>query len=196
MLAEDDERDVGAVRRRWPSVCGPRQASEVPASDARSSSRVAATPWEQTSYFQAHNGAAAGATVRKEAAAAYLNSKWGQRRKARFGQDDAAFGFAQTPAAAKMHAVQDLVGEAHVSRAFRFQGSRPTVSNGVLFETTGDRLEAIDLASGQRLWSWDNARSEEGERRLTPQAVANNRVLVGTWDGRVISFDALTEQMR
>jgi len=95
-----------------------------------------------------------------------------------------------------MDSVRRLVGEAHVSRAFRFQGSRPTVSNGVLFETTGDRLVATDLASGQRRWTWDDARSEEGERRLTPPAVANDRVLVGTWDGRVISFDALTSQVR
>ena len=80
--------------------------------------------------------------------------------------EDAAVGFAQAPAAAKMDSVRRLVGEAHVSRAFRFQGSRPTVSKGVLFETTGDRLEATDLASGQRRWSWDDARSEEGERRL------------------------------
>jgi Ca-activated chloride channel homolog len=171
-----------------------RHAGDVPTPDARSSSRVAATPWEQTSYFHAHNGVAAGATDRKRAA--YLNSEWGRHRKARFGQDDAAVGFAQPPAAAKMHAVRDLIGERHVSRAFRFQGSRPTVSNGVLFETTGDRLEATDLASGRRAWSWDNARSEEGERRLTPPAVANDRVLVGTWDGRVISFDAATGHTR
>lgn len=61
-----------------------------------------------------------------------------------------------------MDSVRRLVGEAHVSRAFRFQGSRPTVSNGVLFETTGDRLVATDLASGQRRWTWDDARSEDG----------------------------------
>jgi hypothetical protein len=67
-----------------------------------------------------------------------------------------------------MHAVQSLVGEAHVSRTFRYQGSRPVVVNGVMFDTTGDRLEATDLAENRLLWSRDNAKSEEGERRLTP----------------------------
>jgi outer membrane protein assembly factor BamB len=150
--------------------------------------------WEQTSYVHARDGVTRGASPRKDAA--YLNSNWGRHRKARFLHEDAAVGFTNAPAAAKMHHVSDLIGERHVSRAFRFQGSRPTVDNGVLFETTGDRLEATDIASGRRLWSWDNAVSMEGERRLTPPAVANDRVLIGTWDGRVISFDAMTGSLR
>ena len=166
----------------------------APANDVRRDSASGAHVWEQTSFVQAHDAVEVGSSPRKRAA--YLSSEWGQQRKARYTQDDAAVGFAHAPAAAKMDSVRRLVGEAHVSRAFRFQGSRPTVSNGVLFETTGDRLEATDLASGQRRWTWDDARSEEGERRLTPPAVANDRVLVGTWDGRVISFDALTGQVR
>jgi outer membrane protein assembly factor BamB len=149
---------------------------------------------EQTSWVRASDGVAAGASAWKEAS--YLGSKWGTSRKAQFFQADAAVGFSQAPAAAKMHAVQNLVGEAHVSRAFRYQGSRPVVANGVMFDTTGDRLEVTDLGQSRLLWSWDNARSEEGERRLTPPAVANGRVLVGTWDGRVISFDAATGRMR
>jgi outer membrane protein assembly factor BamB len=149
---------------------------------------------ERTSSVRAHDGAFASASAVK--GASYLNPDWGHARKAGFRREDAAVGFAHAPAAAKMHDVENLVGEKHVSRAFRFQGSRPVVRNGVIFETTGDRLEATDVASGQLLWSWDNARPQEGERRLTPPAVANDRVLVGTWDGRVISLDAMTGRTR
>ena len=35
-----------------------------------------------------------------------------------------------------------------------------------------------------------------GERRLTPPAVANGRVLVGTWDGRLVSLEAASGEVR
>ena len=92
--------------------------------------------------------------------------------------------------------VSERLGEERVSRTWRYQGSRPVVIDGVLYETTGDRLEARDLETDQLLWTWDDARSEAGERRLTPPAVANGRVLLGTWDGRVVSLDATSGAVR
>ncbi|MCP4903949.1 MAG: PQQ-binding-like beta-propeller repeat protein [bacterium] len=124
--------------------------------------------------------------------AAYLSKKHGAERKRAFAKHDEAVGFGQAPSSAKMHFANDLIGESRISRAWRFQGSRPAVSDGVLFETAGDRLEATEIASGRHLWSWGEARAEAGERRLTPPAVANGRVLVGTWDGRLVSFEART----
>jgi hypothetical protein len=128
--------------------------------------------------------------------AAYLGSDWGSRRKAAFHAADAAVGFAHAPAAAKMHAVSRLIGEGHVSRAWRFQGSRPIVVNGIAYDTTGDRLEARALDSGAVIWSWTDASAQDGERRLTPPAVANGRLLIGTWDGRLVSFNALDGRKR
>jgi len=128
--------------------------------------------------------------------AAYLDRRHGEARKRSFQVQDEAVGFTQEPAAAKMHLVEGLVGERHVSRAWRFQGSRPVVVDGTLYETAGDRLEAIDLASGRLIWCWNPARAECGERRLTPPAVANGRVLIGTWDGRLLSLDAGTGEVR
>jgi hypothetical protein len=109
---------------------------------------------------------------------------------------DSSVGFGHAPASAKLHSAEQLIGEAHVSRAWRFQGSRPVVVNGILYDTTGDQLEASDARTGEVLWSWHDAGRIEGERRLTPPAVANGRVWAGTWDGRVISWDALTGDVR
>ena len=95
-----------------------------------------------------------------------------------------------------MNDVSRLVGEGHVSRAWRFQGSRPTVVHGIAYDTTGDRLEARALDSGAVIWSWTDPSAEEGERRLTPPAVANGQPLIGTWDGRLVSFDALDGRKR
>lgn len=128
--------------------------------------------------------------------AAYLDAKWGSRRKAAFHAADAAVGFAHAPAAAKMDAVRRLVGEGHVSRAWRFQGSRPAVVNRIAYDTAGDRLEARALDTGAVIWSWTDASAHEGERRLTPPVVANGRLLIGTWDGRLVSFEALDGRKR
>jgi len=105
-------------------------------------------------------------------------------------------GFAHAPGAAKLHISEQLIGEGLVSRTWRFQGSRPVVVNGILYDTTGDRLEASDARTGQLLWSWQDAEAVEGERRLTPPAVANGRVWAGTWDGRILSWDALLGEVR
>src|SRR5262249_20577405 len=121
--------------------------------------------------------------------AAYLSRSSGAARKQLYHQMDSSVGFGNSPASAKLHMAEKLLGEAHVSRAWRFQGSRPVVVNGILYNTTGDHLEASDARSGEVLWSWQDAVQTEGERRLTPPAVANGRVWAGTWDGRVISWD-------
>jgi outer membrane protein assembly factor BamB len=128
--------------------------------------------------------------------AAYLGSDWGSRRKERFSAMDASVGFSHAPAAAKLDAVSRLVGEARVSRAWRFQGSRPIVVDGIAYDTAGDRLEARALDTGAVIWSWADASAEDGERRLTPPAVANGRLLIGTWDGRLVSFDARNGRKR
>jgi hypothetical protein len=126
----------------------------------------------------------------------YLRPDWGAVRKGAFADQDASVGFAQAPAAAKMNGIYSLVGEGLVSRAWRFQGSRPVVADGAIFEATGDGLDARALETGRSMWLWSDARAEEGERRLTPPAVSNGRVLFGTWDGRLVSLDAPDGRVR
>jgi outer membrane protein assembly factor BamB len=145
-------------------------------------------PAEETTAWDAKVGEFKARHEAKEAA--YLLASWGAERKQTFWADDAAVGFAQGPAAAKLDDVKRQIGEVGVARTWRFQGSRPVVVDGVLYETTGDRLEASDVATRQRRWGWSAAKAVEGERRLTPPAVARGRVLAGTWDGRILSWDA------
>jgi outer membrane protein assembly factor BamB len=167
-----------------------REESKSPESRGMTPPEDEEEPRERIANLKVERGRQAGAFEFKKAA--YLSKNHGTARKGVFAQDDASVGFGQAPSSAKMFLANDLLGESHISRAWRFQGSRPVVSDGLLFETTGDRLEATELSSGRVLWSWNDARAEEGERRLTPPAAANNRVLVGTWDGRLVSFEART----
>jgi Ca-activated chloride channel homolog len=131
-----------------------------------------------------------------EKAAPYLAEKWGLAHKLGFSKLDASVGFSTPPLSAKVGAASKLFGEAHVSRMWRYQGSRPVVVDGVLFDTTGDRLEARNVETDSLEWSWSNAKGYEGERRLSAPAVANGRVWAGTWDGRVISWDAASGAVR
>jgi outer membrane protein assembly factor BamB len=172
----------------------PSGSSSSRAKDREPHAPPSYAPQERTVAFDLHDVGSMNATSWKKAA--YLGSTWGSRRKAAFHAADAAVGFAHAPGAAKMDAVRRLVGEGHVSRAWRFQGSRPIVVNGIAYDTAGDRLEARALDTGAVIWSWTDASAEDGERRLTPPAVANGRLLIGTWDGRLVSFDAANGHKR
>src|SRR5437867_2299492 len=151
-------------------------------------------PRERTSRVDAHAGSLKASYSLKTAS--YLSSQSGAARKATlYSMMDSAVGFGAAPGSAKLDVAKELVGEGLVSRTWRFQGSRPVVVKGILYDTTGDRLEANDVRTGEVLWSWQDAKAMEGERRLTPPAVAAGRVWAGTWDGRSISWYSLTAEV-
>jgi outer membrane protein assembly factor BamB len=155
--------------------------------DTRSTRTARPAPTERTSRYRANDGAWVSSSERK--LAVYLRSDWGAGRKRAYAAADGAVGFASAPAAAKLEVPEALLGERLVSRTWRHQGSRPVVRDGVLFDTTGGRLEARDARSDALIWTW-SAPEVEGERSLTPPAVTNGRVWVGTWDGRIVCLDA------
>jgi Ca-activated chloride channel family protein len=183
------------VAHRQDAARGDRQAGDP--SRTRSSEAMAAeaaVPHERTSRYDSGTGMHKSSSALHRAA--YLSHASGQARKQAFHAMDSSVGFAHAPSSAKLHAAEQLVGEGLVSRTWRYQGSRPVVVNGILYDTTGDRLEASDARTGEVFWTWHDAAPCEGERRLTPPAVANGRVWAGTWDGRILSWDALTGNIR
>ncbi|ANP46069.1 PQQ-binding-like beta-propeller repeat protein [Candidatus Viadribacter manganicus] len=149
---------------------------------------------ERTANLDGRYGRRKSVTASKPAR--YYAQRWAADAKAAAADLDGSVGFATPPAAAKMDKIRALLGEGTIARAWRHQGSRPVVWEGVLFETTGDELEARSIASGETLWRWRGAEAHDGNRALTPPAVANGRVLAGTGDGRVIAWDALTGAVR
>lgn len=183
------------VSRRPDAAQGERQSGD--SSRTQSGEALAAelaVPREHTSRHDSSSGAMK--SHYSEKMAHYLSSASGAARKKIHHQLDSSVGFGTAPSSAKLHMSDALVGEGLVSRAWRFQGSRPVVVNGILYDTTGDRLEASEARTGKLLWQWQDARATEGERRLTPPAVANGRVWAGTWDGRLMSWDAQTGHVR
>lgn len=173
---------------------GSRKPGDPSRTEAGEAIVTEVAPRELTSRYDSSTGRIKSSWESK--AAVYLSKSSGLKRKMAYQQMDSSVGFGIAPDSAKLSVAEQLVGEGTVSRAWRFQGSRPVVVNGILYDTTGDRLEASDARSAEILWSWQDAVATEGERRLTPPAVANGRVWAGTWDGRILSWDALTGDVR
>ena len=119
---------------------GARQAGDP--ERTRTSETMAAdpeVPRERTSRMDAEAGFLRSSYSLKNAA--YLSRSSGAARKQTlYAAADSSFGFGQAPPAAQLHQSEALIGEGSVSRTWRFQGSRPVVVNGILYDTTGDRL--------------------------------------------------------
>ncbi len=131
--------------------------------------------------------------------AAYYRAKRGTPPDDLFCASDAGVGFGSAPASAKLDQAERLVGWTSVHSAWRHQGSRPCVWQGLLFGVAGDvltatRAEARDTEP--ELWSWQAPAGPDGERGLTPPVVTNGRVYAGCADGRIRSWDAETGRLR
>ncbi|MCX8072057.1 MAG: PQQ-binding-like beta-propeller repeat protein [Candidatus Binatia bacterium] len=152
-----------------------------------------ATPRERTTSLRGEKGDPRWVSESKQAD--YLAAKRKLKGLRNYEEQDSGVGFSVPPASAKLHHVEKLVGEHLVSRVHRYQGSRPVVWNGVLFQANGDELEATEVASGRTLWKHSVPRQSRLERAITPPAVANGRVWAGTIDGRIICWDARSGQV-
>ncbi|GIW43915.1 MAG: hypothetical protein KatS3mg077_1197 [Candidatus Binatia bacterium] len=128
--------------------------------------------------------------------APYLRAKRGLPGMEGWQEEDAKVGFGAAPASAKLHIAEDTVGEHLVSRAQRYQGSRPVVVDGILYQVTGDELEATNADTGETIWKWCSHHHGSFERSITPPAVANGRVWAGTLDGRVLCWDARSGEVQ
>lgn len=194
--------DAETGRLQWSKAMQATSAPWVQGDQVYASHRVedihrengAKSPRECTSRIDPCGGASKAYDAKD---AHYLDPEHGGARKSALGgAADSSVGFGSAPGAAKLEQASRLIGEDKVSRAWRFQGSRPVVAYDIVFDTTGDRLEACDAETGELRWQWSAGQGIEGERKLTPPVVAGGSVWIGTWDGRLLSWDAITGRLR
>jgi Ca-activated chloride channel family protein len=94
----------------------------------------------------------------------------------------------------KLGQASDNLGQNSVAGVWSYQGSRPSVIGNHLYIAMGDTLKCVDLKTENVLWKLDPP-AKKGELLdavLTPPAVVNGKVFVGTAAGEVLCLSAAT----
>jgi outer membrane protein assembly factor BamB len=111
-------------------------------------------------------------------------------------KNDAAVGFGAKPGDAKLGQAEVNLGISNVSEVWAFQGSRPFAYNNYLYSTMGDTIKCVDLKTEEVVWTkkitHKGANGLLVDSMVTPPALANGKVFVGTHDGDVICLEAAT----
>jgi outer membrane protein assembly factor BamB len=130
----------------------------------------------------------------------YLDHEKRARRSPHYAQHalyDMGVGFANSKGDAKINQAMRNLGTAHVSGVWAFQGSKSFVSRGRLFSGLGDTVHCVEPESREVFWKKGvregAAASEELlDSHLTPPVLVNQKLIVGTLDGRVLCLSAAT----
>lgn len=118
-----------------------------------------------------------------------------EKRKARsprysdYEKHEAAVGFGFHKGDAKMDQAMRNLGHGQVSGIWAYQGSKPFISHGKMFSSIGDTIHCADLKSEVVFWKKRlHEPKENGELLdsvLTPPAIANGKLFIGTIFGDV-----------
>jgi Ca-activated chloride channel family protein len=121
----------------------------------------------------------------------YLNVDRSSKYAAEQAALDASVGFSSAPSAAKLGQSEMNLGVASVSGIWAYQGSRPTIINGVSYTSMGDTLKALDAASGRVLWKRRiKVKDSPGGRPFSPPSYAAGKLYLGAVSGEIICLDA------
>jgi outer membrane protein assembly factor BamB len=132
-----------------------------------------------------------------ERKADYLDYKkraaWSDVEKMQKGAD-AGVGFAGGAPAAKLEQAYGNLGQNTVAGVWSYQGSRPFVYKDKLISSMGDTVKCVDIKGEKVAWKKELHPTKPGEPLvdcgLTPPAVANGKVFVGTTKGEIICLSA------
>ena len=133
--------------------------------------------------------------------AAYLD--YAKRAQSQYQQmselQDAAVGFGgSNKGSAMMAPAQANLGQTSVHGIWSYQGSKPFVIHGRLYSSMGATIECVDAQSGRVIWSRtlrDARRTGQADDVLTPPAVVNGKVFLGTRWGFVYALSAETGEV-
>jgi outer membrane protein assembly factor BamB len=102
--------------------------------------------------------------------------------------------------ASKIEQAQMNLGQASVSGVWAYQGSKPFVYNGQLYSCMGDTLQCVDPKTEKVVWKQtiQKDKKDKGpllDSVLTPPALVNDKVFVGTTFGEVQCRSAKTGEL-
>ena len=107
---------------------------------------------------------------------------------------DQKVGFGAHKGSAKMQAAMRNLGHGQVSGLWAYQGSKPFVYRKQLFSAQGASVHCVDPHSREVRWKRGLYQSDEGKETLdnsvTPPALANGKLFVGTIQGEICCLAA------
>jgi Ca-activated chloride channel family protein len=107
---------------------------------------------------------------------------------------DAGVGFAAAPADAKLYQATANLGQGTVVGVWSYQGSRPFIYKETLVSSMGDSVKCVSIKDEKVVWSKELHPRKEKEplvdSAVTPPAVINGKLFVGTSRGEVICLAA------
>jgi outer membrane protein assembly factor BamB len=178
----------------WEGECFFSQRQEVAAGDparpdVHQAEHLAARAMRDARY---RNYAA---TARKADYLDHAKRVRGSPRYAASQRADSAVGFGAFKGDAKMAQAMHNLGKGHIHEVWTYQGSKPFVSRGRLYAAQGDTVTSADPRSDQVYWKTrlgtPQAEDEDLlDSLLTPPAIANGKLFIGTAHGEVHCLSA------
>src|SRR5439155_24947583 len=104
---------------------------------------------------------------------------------------DQSVGFGGAKGSANVAMMRTNLGQASVHGVWEYQGSKSFMSKGRLFSSMGDKVMSVDPKTEKVVWSrtlHDGKDSALLNSELTPPAIVNGKVFVGTRSGEVIAL--------
>jgi hypothetical protein len=127
----------------------------------------------------------------------YLDHNKRRHRSPYYGMHsghDSSVGFGGSKGDAKIGQAMGNLGIGQVFGVWCYQGSKPFISGGRIFSGLGDTIHCADPESKEVLWKRklreSNAAEELLDSILTPPAVVNGKLFLGTLDGRLLCLAA------
>jgi outer membrane protein assembly factor BamB len=116
---------------------------------------------------------------------------------------DAAVGFGgMAKGDSKINQAKDNLGQASVSGIWAYQGSKPFIYKDQLFSCMGDTVQCVDLKTDKVLWKKSMQPTTKKDKAeplldsvLTPPALVNDKVFLGTTFGEVRCLSAKTGEL-
>jgi outer membrane protein assembly factor BamB len=191
----EEQKNATSAPAVWEGRCYFSQRAEMPAAAHAGRETV-----QQTEHL-ATRGTAARAATRAfpstRTAADYLDYAKRKARSPVYREcelADGGVGFATHKGDAKMAQAMYNLGKGHISAVWAHQGSRPCMWNGRLYSALGDTLHCADPETRQPHWKQTVVDHGEGlellDGAVTPPAIVNGKIFLGTLDGKVQCLEA------